>query len=75
MSTSLSQRKSFEISKREVWQAYQRVKANKGAPGTDGVSIEEFGTDLQGQLVQGLESDVVGLVLPAAGACRADPQA
>ncbi len=50
MSTSLSQRKSFEISKWEVWQAYQRVKANKGAPGTDGVSIEEFGTDLQGNL-------------------------
>jgi len=50
MSTSLSQRKSFEISKWEVWQAYQRVKANKGAPGTDGVSIEEFETDLQGNL-------------------------
>ncbi len=50
MGTSLSQRKSFEISKREVWQAYQRVKANKGAPGTDGVSIEEFETDLQGNL-------------------------
>ena len=50
MSTSLSQRKSFEISKWEVWQAYQRVKANKGAPGTDGVSIEAFETDLQGNL-------------------------
>jgi len=50
MGTSLSQRKSFEISKWEVWQAYQRVKANKGAPGTDGVSIEEFETDLQGNL-------------------------
>jgi len=50
MGTSLSRRKSFELSKREVWQAYQRVKANKGAPGTDGVSIEEFETDLQGNL-------------------------
>ncbi|MBA3527840.1 MAG: group II intron reverse transcriptase/maturase [Propionibacteriaceae bacterium] len=50
MSTSLSQRKSFEISKREVWQAYQRVKANKGAPGVDGVTIEDFETDLQGNL-------------------------
>ena len=50
MSTSLSQRKSFEISKREVWQAYQRVKANKGAPGTDGVTIEDFEADLQGNL-------------------------
>jgi hypothetical protein len=25
--------KPFEISKREVWEAYERVKANKGAPG------------------------------------------
>ncbi len=23
--------KSFDISKREVWEAYQKVKANKGA--------------------------------------------
>jgi len=46
MNTSLSQRKSLEISKWEVWQAYEWVKANKGAPGTDGVTIEEFETDL-----------------------------
>ena len=25
--------KPFDISKREVWEAYQKVKANKGAPG------------------------------------------
>jgi RNA-directed DNA polymerase len=50
VSTSLTERKSFEISKREVWQAYERVKANKGAPGVDGVSIEEFETDLRGNL-------------------------
>ncbi|MGV1009587.1 MAG: group II intron reverse transcriptase/maturase [Dermatophilaceae bacterium] len=50
MSTSLSDRKSFEISKWEVWQAYQRVKANKGAPGIDGVALGEFETDLKGNL-------------------------
>ena len=33
VSTSLTEAKSFDISKREVWQAYERVKANKGAPG------------------------------------------
>lgn len=50
MSTSLSPRKSFEISKWEVWQAYQRVKANKGAPGIDGVALGEFETNLAGNL-------------------------
>ncbi len=42
MSTSLSEGKSFEISKQEVWQAYRRVKANKGAPGVDGVDLGRF---------------------------------
>ncbi|MFZ1285971.1 MAG: reverse transcriptase domain-containing protein [Candidatus Phosphoribacter sp.] len=50
MSTSLLERKSFEISKWEVWQAFQRVKANKGAPGVDGVSIADFETNLQDNL-------------------------
>jgi hypothetical protein len=31
-----SKNKPFAISKWEVWQAYQQVKANKGAPGVDG---------------------------------------
>jgi len=31
--------KSYEIAKREVWQAYKRVKANGGAAGADGVSL------------------------------------
>jgi RNA-directed DNA polymerase len=42
--------KSFEISKRAVWEAYRRVKANKGAAGVDEQSIEEFEQDLQGNL-------------------------
>ena len=50
MSTSLAEAKSFEISKWEVWQAYERVKANKGAPGVDGLSLEEFETDLKDNL-------------------------
>ena len=36
--------KSFEISKWAVWEAYRRVKANKGGAGVDGESIEEFET-------------------------------
>ncbi len=42
--------KPFDISKRAVWEAYQKVKANKGAPGVDDVSIEEFEKDLRGNL-------------------------
>jgi RNA-directed DNA polymerase len=42
--------KPFEISKREVWEAYERVKANKGAPGVDGCSIAEFEADLKNNL-------------------------
>jgi RNA-directed DNA polymerase len=34
--------KPFAISKRLVWEAYQRVKANQGAAGIDAVSIEAF---------------------------------
>jgi hypothetical protein len=42
--------KSFEISEWEVWEAYRQVKANKGAPGVDRVTLEDFETDLQGNL-------------------------
>ena len=42
MGKSVSQGKSFDISKWEVWEAYRRVKANKGAPGVDGQTIEAF---------------------------------
>ena len=42
--------KSFEISKREVWDAFERVKANKGAPGVDGCSVEDFEKDLKNNL-------------------------
>ena len=44
------QNKPFGISKRAVWEAYQRVKANKGAAGVDGTSIEEFESNLKNNL-------------------------
>ena len=50
MSSSLSAGKPFEISKREVWEAYQQVLANKGAPGIDGQSLDGFKVDLKGNL-------------------------
>jgi group II intron reverse transcriptase/maturase len=42
--------KSFVISKWEVQEAWETVKANKGAPGVDGCSIEEFEKDLGNNL-------------------------
>src|SRR5216117_615864 len=46
----MSEAKPFVISKWEVWEAYKRVKANKGAAGVDGQSIEDFETDLKNNL-------------------------
>ena len=42
--------KPFDISKQEVWEAYKKVRANKGAPGVDEVSLAEFEKDLKGNL-------------------------
>ncbi len=50
MNEQKSPDKPFEISKRAVWEAYEKVKANKGAPGVDEVSIEEFEKDLRNNL-------------------------
>jgi len=42
--------KPFKIPKREVWEAYKRVKANQGSAGVDGQSIAEFEADLEDNL-------------------------
>ncbi len=42
--------KSFDIPKALVWQAYWSVKANKGAPGVDGQSIDDFDKDRDNNL-------------------------
>ncbi len=43
----LKQTKPFTISKRQVWEAYKRVKANKGAAGVDRQTTEKFNGDLK----------------------------
>ena len=42
--------KPFQIDKKVVWEAFVRVKANKGAAGVDEQSIEEFEADLKNNL-------------------------
>lgn len=51
--------KPFEISKQAVWEAWRKVKANKGAPGVDGVTIEDFEKDLKNNLYK-MEPHVLG---------------
>jgi len=45
-----SSNKSFVISKRLVWEAYERVAANKGAAGVDGQTLDDFEADLENNL-------------------------
>jgi group II intron reverse transcriptase/maturase len=42
--------KPYDIPKQLVWEAYQRVKANRGAAGVDGESLTAFEKDLKGNL-------------------------
>ncbi len=42
--------KPFSIPKRWVWEAYKRVKANRGVAGVDEQSIEAFDEDLENNL-------------------------
>jgi RNA-directed DNA polymerase len=42
--------KPFVISKRAVWEAFEKVRARKGAPGVDAVSLAVFEKDLKNNL-------------------------
>lgn len=42
--------KPYDIPKREVWEAYKRVRANQGAAGVDGQMISDFEADLKNNL-------------------------
>lgn len=48
VSKSGQKNRSFQIPKQLVWEAYKRVKANKGAARMDHVSLEDFESDLRG---------------------------
>jgi len=42
--------KPFDIPKREIWEAFKKVKANQGAAGVDGQSVSDFEADLSNNL-------------------------
>jgi len=46
----MNKAKPYEISKHKVLEAFQRVKANKGAAGIDGESLEKFEANLKKNL-------------------------
>jgi RNA-directed DNA polymerase len=48
--THVAEAKPFDIAKREVWEAYKRVKANRGGAGVDEQSIAEFDQELSKNL-------------------------
>lgn len=46
----MTKAKPYVISKMTVWNAYQKVRANRGAAGVDGQTLAEFEKDLKGNL-------------------------
>lgn len=59
----MTEAKPYQIPKHLVWEAWKQVKANRGAAGVDGVSIEEFEKDLKRNL-QGLDRMSSGTYCP-----------
>src|SRR5215207_427345 len=58
--------KSFAIPRLMVWEAWRRVRANKGAPGVDAVDLEEFEADLRDNLYKIWNRMSSGSYLPPA---------
>jgi retron-type reverse transcriptase len=48
--SSVDKAKPFDIPKREVWEAFKKVKANQGAAGVDGQSVAAFEAELSDNL-------------------------
>ena len=66
--------KAFGISKQIVVQAWQKVKANQGASGVDGQSLEEFVSKLHGNLYKLWNRMSLGTCFPRAVKTAAIPK-
>ena len=64
--------KSFEIGKRLVYQAWEKVRADNGAPGVDAVGIGLFAEQLRDNLYKEWNRMSSGSYFPGSGAGRGD---
>ncbi len=46
----MGQIKSFDITKAQVWEAYKKIKANRGSAGVDNIDISTFEANLENNL-------------------------
>jgi retron-type reverse transcriptase len=63
----MAEAKPYGIPKQLVWEAYQRVKANRGGAGVDGQSLAAFEKDLKGNLYKIWNRMSSGSYLPPPG--------
>lgn len=61
----MSQAKPFLITKRQVWEAYKRVKRNAGGAGVDEQSLKEFDEQLENNLYKLWNRMASGSYMPA----------
>ena len=66
--------RSYDISKDVVWRAYQQVKANKGAAGIDGQTMEDFDKNLKRNLYKIWSRMTSGSYIPPAVKAVAIPK-
>ena len=66
--------KPYGIAKCTVWEAYQQVKANRGAAGIDDETIDDFEQDLSKNLYKLWNRMSSGSYLPAAGQAGGNSQ-
>ncbi len=62
----MTQAKPFPVTKRQVWEAYKRVKANKGGAGVDGQTLEDFERDVGDNLYKLWNRMASGSYMPPA---------
>jgi RNA-directed DNA polymerase len=67
--------KPLPIGKRQVWEAYKRVKANRGAAGVDGQTLPEFDEDVTNNLYKLWNRLASGSYMPPAVRCVEIPKA